>query len=101
MKYCSKCGQELHDDADVCIHCGSATSISAEQVAPAVQDAPSMGFSVLGFFIPIVGLILYLTFNNSDQPLKAKSAGKGALIGFCAAVGVSLLGGIFGALFAV
>ena len=22
MSYCSKCGQEIHDDAEICVHCG-------------------------------------------------------------------------------
>lgn len=25
MKFCSKCGKEIHDEAVVCIHCGCAT----------------------------------------------------------------------------
>ena len=49
--------------------------------ATAPDDAPSTGFAVLGFFSPIVGLILYLVW-KSERPLRAKSAGKGALIGF-------------------
>ena len=94
MKYCTKCGQQIHDDASICIHCGCATSVSATQVAPAVQDAPNAGFAVLGFFIPLVGLILYLIFSNNGQPLKAKSAGKGALIGVIVGVSISILWGI-------
>lgn len=75
MKYCSKCGKELFDEAVYCPGCGCPTA-----PAKRVQDAPSMGFAVLCFFFPIVGLILYLLWKDS-QPLKAKSAGKGALIG--------------------
>jgi hypothetical protein len=45
------------------------------------SDAPSMGYAVLGFFIPLAGLILYLVWKD-QYPLRAKSAGKGALIGF-------------------
>ena len=94
MKYCSKCGQQIHEDASICIHCVCATSVSATQVAPAAQDAPNAGFAVLGFFIPLVGLILYLLFSNNGQPLKAKSAGKGALIGVIVSVCISILYGI-------
>jgi hypothetical protein len=43
-------------------------------------DAPSGGFAVLCFFVPIVGLILYLVW-KSEYPLKARSCGKGAIIG--------------------
>lgn len=44
------------------------------------QDARSGGFAVLCFFFPIVGLILYLVWKD-EKPLKAKSCGKGAIIG--------------------
>ncbi|MDR1094489.1 MAG: zinc ribbon domain-containing protein [Clostridiales bacterium] len=47
---------------------------------PAVNDARSGGFAVLCFFWPLVGLILYLVWHD-DRPLRAKSCGKGALIG--------------------
>ena len=44
----------------------------------------------MGFFIPLVGLILYL-INKDTAPLKAKSAGKGALIGFCVSLVISII----------
>lgn len=42
-------------------------------------DTGSFGWAVLGFFIPLVGLILYLVW-KSERPKDAKQAGKGALI---------------------
>lgn len=57
---------------------------------PAVPDAPSTGFAVLGFFFPLVGLILYLVWKDKT-PLKAKSCGKGALIGFIVNTAVSII----------
>jgi hypothetical protein len=53
-------------------------------------DAPSGGFAVLCFFIPLVGLILYLVWKD-EYPLKAKSCGKGALIGVIVIFGLSCL----------
>ena len=44
------------------------------------QDAPNAGFAVLGFFFPVIGLILYLVWRET-LPLRARSAGKGAIIG--------------------
>lgn len=88
MKYCSHCGKEVHDDAVVCIHCGC--SLTGQPTAAVPGDAPNTGFAVLGFFFPIVGLILYL-INKEKFPQKAKSAGKGALIGF----GIGILSSIF------
>ena len=60
MKFCSKCGHELVDEAVVCVNCGCSVADPTTPTAPAVADAPNMGFAVLGFFIPLVGLILYL-----------------------------------------
>lgn len=49
------------------------------QPAPNPQDTGSFGWAVLGFFVPLVGLILYLVWKN-EKPLTARRAGKGALI---------------------
>lgn len=49
-----------------------------------VNDSGSAGWGVLGFFIPIVGLILFLVWKDT-KPKSAKAAGIGALIyvGLC------------------
>jgi len=57
-------------------------------VAP--DDAPSVGFSVLGFFFPFIGLILFLVWQK-DYPQRARSIGKGALISVLVSIGVCLL----------
>lgn len=55
------------------------------------NDSGSFGWAVLGFFIPLVGLILWLVWKDS-KPNSAKMAGIGALVG----VGISLLWWLFG-----
>ena len=63
------------------------------QAAPAAQPAPypverdesSFGYGVLSFLLPLVGLILYLVWHDTT-PLKAKSCGIGAIIGFITGV---------------
>lgn len=45
------------------------------------NDSGSIGWGILGFFIPIVGLILFIVWFNS-KPNNAKVSGIGALIGF-------------------
>ena len=82
--YCTNCGREIDDNAAVCVGCGHSVAKKGE------KDAPSKGFAILGFFIPIVGLILYLVYERTC-PLKAKSAGKGALIGFIVSIILSVL----------
>lgn len=89
MKNCTKCGKELLDEAVICPACGCyADEIPVKPNAEpdAESDAPSLLFSFIGFLIPLVGLILYLYFKEKE-PLKANSAGKGALI----RLGISLV----------
>lgn len=89
--FCKNCGAEIDDKAVICPKCGVAQS---NKPTVASDDAPSAGFAVLCFFIPIIGLILYLLWHET-YPLKAKSCGKGALIGVIVSVAsVVLLYGI-------
>lgn len=46
-----------------------------------VADVPSGGMKLLSFCIPIVGLILFITWKD-QKPVSAKAMGKAALIGF-------------------
>lgn len=46
----------------------------------ASDDESHFGFAVLSFFIPVVGLVLYLVWNK-EYPKKAKSCLKGLLTG--------------------
>ena len=87
MKFCSKCGKQIHDEAVVCVNCGC----SVAPLPSVVEDAPSTGFAILGFLFPIVGLILYLATKDT-KPLKARSAGKGALISVCISIALIILG---------
>ena len=101
MKYCTKCGKELLDEAVICPGCGCSTT-DFQQKTETEVDAPSTGFAVLSFFFPLVGLILYLVWMDKT-PKKAKSAGKGALIGFCVSVALGIiyaviLGSLFGSM---
>ena len=82
--FCSKCGKEIPDEAVVCVHCGIATANNNTALANK-DDKSSFGFALLGFFIPLIGLILWLVWKN-ETPLKAKSAGKGALTGVIVSV---------------
>ena len=75
MAYCHKCGTEIYDEAVVCPKCG----VEQKGAKPAVNDSGSFGWSVLGCCIPIVGLILWLVWKDT-QPNNAKKAGMGALI---------------------
>jgi preprotein translocase subunit SecD len=68
-----------------------ATPINSARVP---GDHSSIGFGILGFLIPIAGLILFLVWKD-QMPKKAKSAGLGALIGVIAYVAVVILVYVF------
>lgn len=89
--FCKNCGAEIDDNAVICPKCG--VSVKENKPAASSTDAPNMGFAVLGFFFPLIGLILYLIWRDTT-PLKAKSCGKGALVGFIVSVVFGIIYGV-------
>ena len=80
--FCSKCGKEILDEAVVCTNCGCAVNGGKNMTAAAGgEDIPNGGLNVLGFLIPIVGLIMYCVM-HSQTPRKANQIGVFSLIGF-------------------
>jgi hypothetical protein len=78
--YCPNCGKEIDDRAVVCVHCG----VAVKQIGTMNADTDGPIGCLLGgacFLVPLLGYILYLVW-NSTMPMKAKEAGKWALIGF-------------------
>lgn len=86
--FCKYCGKEVEPDAVICIHCGRSL-----ETRPVSTDTGSIGWGVLGFFFPIIGLILYLVWKD-EKPYTAKMAGKGALIGVITTVVLGICYGI-------
>ena len=76
MAYCKNCGTQIDDAAVICPHCGVAQD---KMTVASSDDTGSFGWGVLGFCIPLVGLILFLVWKDT-KPKNAKIAGKGALI---------------------
>ena len=64
----------------------------AAPAQPAVKDSGSIGWGVLGFFFPIVGLILFLVWKNT-KPNCAKVAGIGAIVGVVLNILIMMFGG--------
>ncbi len=78
--YCKKCGMEIDEGVKFCPFCGEDQEEEFEKnIKPYVQYTESKWWGVLGFFVPLIGLILYLVWKN-EQPMNARYAGKGALI---------------------
>ncbi len=82
MAYCRNCGAPIADQAVICPRCGVAQSGSGGSLT----DNGSLGWGVLSFFLPVVGLILFLVWRE-EKPKSARVSGIGALIG----TGVSVL----------
>ena len=89
-KFCSHCGKKIHVDAQICPYCGCRVNGPSINKTGNPNDSGSIGYAILGFFIPLVGLILFLVWKD-NQPRNAKSAGKGALFGVLAYVLIYVL----------
>lgn len=91
--YCRRCGKEMPDGAGFCPSCGEPQNGGARQQStyqqPAVYDSGSFGWAILGFLIPLVGLVLWLAWIDI-KPKSAKMAGMGALV----SVILGIVGGI-------
>ena len=82
MRYCSSCGAELQDYSSYCPKCGSPVNnnanYNAQRPYPNVYDSGSVGWAILGFILPMIGLILFIVWLDY-KPRSAKMAGLGAL----------------------
>lgn len=95
--YCKNCGRTVDDTSSYCNNCGAR--IDNKPNADASEDSLSLGFAILGFFIPIVGLILFLIYEEK-KPKRAKSAIKGTLIGFITEIVLAIILVILSVVFA-
>ena len=87
MGFCVNCGGELKDNQDVCLHCGVSVK---KQNALDIKDDGGFLWGLLGFLVPVAGLIIYLLWKD-EKPLTAKAAGIGAL----AYLGMGLVAFVF------
>ena len=95
--YCKNCGRIVDDTSSYCNNCGAR--IDNKPNADASEDSLSLGFAIFGFFIPIVGLNLFLIYEEK-KPKRAKLAVKGALIGFITEIVLAIILVILSVVFA-
>lgn len=91
MAYCKNCGAQVDDRTIICPFCGANQNTS-----PAVVDNGGIGWGILGFCIPIVGLVLFLVWKD-QKPKTAKAAGIGALIAVIVGIFWYVLAAVIGA----
>jgi len=119
---CELCGQALTKDLRYCPVCGQEnphyqgeeqktyapqpqqqsgnqyySQTSRQSKTSNNEDSGSIGFGILSFFIPLVGIILYFVWKN-DRPKAAKSCLIGAASAFILAILSNVLLGLLGGL---
>ena len=77
MKFCSKCGKEVLDEAIVCPNCGCAIPSQVAEEKPV--DEISVGLCILSALIPLFGII-YWPVTYKKTPKRAQACGITALI---------------------
>ncbi len=80
MAFCKNCGSQIDDKAVICPHCG------VEQI----DDKGGFLWGLLGFLVPIAGLVLYLVWKDT-KPKTAKATGIGALASVIVSVTLTVL----------
>ena len=88
--YCPRCGALLEKDAVSCMSCGAP--VDREPPSPFAEDPlavkargdrPSTALWVIGFLVPLLGLIFFFRWER-ERPYRAKSCFHGALAGIIA-----------------
>ena len=77
MKFCTKCGKEILDEAVICPHCGCVVDRSTFQEI--TNDEVSIGLCVVAALIPIFGVI-YWPVNSKKAPKRARACGITAIV---------------------
>lgn len=102
MKYCTRCGAQMVDDAVICINCGCAAETTATPAPSPSTDSSTLKmiakiFMVLGCVITAISIIpLCWTIPMTVHYFKAVKESRPVGLGFkiCSLLFVSLVGGI-------
>lgn len=86
--FCSKCGNEVVDDAVICPKCGC--KITKNELALKEEDTPKTGMGILlGLLLGIIGLIIGLClYKENTIARKTFLKSWGITFGICAAITV-------------
>lgn len=80
MKYCSKCGQEVHDDAVVCPHCGCQVAQPVTAAKPVGQLKTNRGllkYILLSMItLGIYGLVAMSNVSSDINTIASRYDGK-------------------------
>ena len=105
MKKCPNCDADIEELRNVCPFCGTVLKQQSNEThqsnddyinryayepRPTVNDSGSFGYWLLGFFIPLVGIVLYFVW-KTEQPKNAQKCLWGAIISMIASFVLSVL----------
>lgn len=90
MKFCSKCGKEIMDEAVICPSCGCAVTNSNAPATATEVDEVNVGLCVVGALIPLFGFI-YWPLKHKVTPKKAKAVGITAIVSWAVGMLFSIL----------
>lgn len=77
--FCKNCGNKLEKNEAVCPYC--MTPVNDNYITPQPNDdKTNIWLGILGFFIPLVGIILYFVYDKENHK-RAMHSIKGAVIG--------------------
>ena len=96
MKFCSKCGKEILDEAIVCPNCGCAV-VNPGLSQEIANDQISVGLCVLAAFFPLFGII-YWPLKHKETPKRAQACGITAIIAWIVSFFFGFMIGFLGAL---
>ena len=88
MRFCSKCGKEIRDEAVMCVHCGCAVenvniTNGANNSGVREDDSVSVSLCVLAALIPLFGVI-YWPVKHKSTPKKAMACGITGIVAWVA-----------------
>ena len=78
MPYCPDCGTQVRETQNICQNCGKSLNFKKDRTKVEEENS-TLGYAVLGFVMPLVGLVLYLIWLE-EKPKASRSAGMGALL---------------------
>ncbi|WP_075618294.1 zinc ribbon domain-containing protein [Paenisporosarcina indica] len=95
--YCPHCGEQISAQAEICPKCG--VRIKNGHAGNVGDDKPNIAVNLLSFCcIPILGVVLFFVWKDS-KPIAAKSALIWSLVSLGIWIILSVVFGIFGAMF--
>lgn len=87
--FCPRCGKEVEDDAEICIHCGRSLSGKSQTDAKYNESKTGIGV-VLALFLGLIGLIIGVCI-YPEGTVARKTFIKSWLITYFVSIGVAVL----------